>query len=396
MEDEKNIIIVEDEKNLCSTLTFLLQKRGYKVAFFTDGFSAFIKIKKMVESNNSPDLVISDLQMPGLMGMELIDYINSLTFHIPVLVITGYGDKKTVINLMRKGCMDYLDKPFNDKIFLKSVENIFKKEEKRTLEIIDIKIKLIKELEQYKKENTDLQNHINAAIDSYQNLIKLNDIPDSLPLIYRTLPFSNLGGDFFDIRKTSSGYDILFADVAGHDIAACFNTVVIKGSFYEHRETDGKGNEYLKILNAQLYKNYQKVRLVTAVFMSLNFKDKYADFIIAGHPLPFIVDSDNISQVQTRNPVLGYMEDVQFLSERIRITRGMRIMLYTDGILNARKYNEDDVQHFGKKGLFGSIQRHRHEILSDMIERIWVDTMLFCDKKPNDDMLLLGLEIPEL
>jgi FixJ family two-component response regulator len=395
MNDKKMIILAEDEENLGSTLTFVLKKHGYDVRYFTNGFSAYMKIKELVESGQTPDLLITDLQMPGLKGTELIDYIGSLAFHLPVLVITGYGDKNTVVDLLRKGCSDYIDKPFDDKTFINSVNNIFKKEEERNLEMVDIKIKLLKELEQYKKENTELQLQINAAIDSYQNLIEINEIPDELPLAYKILPYCNLGGDFFDIRKTRQGFDVILADVAGHDISACFNTVVIKGSFYEHRETDGLGDVYFNMLNKQLVKNFPEARMVTAVFIAFNLKEMYADFVIAGHPYPFIVEKNKIIQPRTGNPVLGFLDNVKYMRERIHVTPGMRILLYTDGIINAQKYGENGISHLGKQGLSRSITHYTHEVLLNMVEDIWADTLVFCDQKPCDDMLLLGIEVPK-
>jgi serine phosphatase RsbU (regulator of sigma subunit) len=332
--------------------------------------------------------------MPGLKGIELIDYIGSLAFHLPVLVITGYGDKNTVVDLLRKGCMDYIDKPFNDKTFLTHVDNIFKKEEKRNLELVDIKIKLLKELEQYKKENTELQIQINAAIDSYQNLIEINEIPEELLIAYKNMPYCNLGGDFFDIRKTNVGFDVILADVAGHDISACFNSVVIKGSFYEHRETDGKGELYFNMLNKQLVRNFPEARLVTAVFVAFNLKEMYTDFVIAGHPQPYIVVQNKIVHPSVGNPVLGFLNDVKYRKERIDIEPGMRIVLYTDGIINVQQYSEHGVCHLGKKGLSEYIGLHNKKALVHMIEDIWADTLLFCDRKPCDDMLLLGIEIP--
>ncbi|MBN2442929.1 MAG: SpoIIE family protein phosphatase [Spirochaetales bacterium] len=394
MDKNKKIILVDDEESLVSTLAFLLRKNGYNVDYFVDGFEAYMRIKELVESNQTPDLLITDLEMPGLKGMNLIDYIGSLAFHLPILVITGYGDKKTVVDLLRKGCMDYIDKPFDDKTFIKSVNDIFEKEKQRNLEHVDIKIKLLRELEQYKKENKELRIQINAAVDSYQNLITMNEIPENLPLAYRSMPYCNLGGDFFDIRKTEVGYDVLFADVAGHDISACFNTVIIKGSFYEHRETDCKGESYFEMLNNQLENNFPDTRMVTAVFVSLNFKEMYTDFIVAGHPLPFIVSENNVEQLSIRNTVLGFMKGIKFVKERVKVKQGMRIILYTDGIVNAQGRNGDGIYYMGKPGILKSILRHKDKTLSNLIENIWADTLDFCDQKPNDDMLLLGIEIP--
>jgi sigma-B regulation protein RsbU (phosphoserine phosphatase) len=171
--------------------------------------------------------------------------------------------------------------------------------------------------------------------------------------------------------------------------------VVIKGSFYEHRETDGSGEIYFNMLNKQLVKNFPEARMVTAVFVAFNLKEMYADFVIAGHPHPFIVEKNEIIQPRTRNPVLGFLDDVNYIRERISITPGMRIFMYTDGIINVQKYNENGISHLGKQGLSHSIKDHNHEALLNMVEDIWTDTMLFCDQKPCDDMLLLGIEVPK-
>ena len=71
------------------------------------------------------DLLILDIQMPGVTGMELLDDLNRLRIEIPVFVITGYGDKAMVVELLRRGCREYLDKPFEDQEFLCRVASCF-------------------------------------------------------------------------------------------------------------------------------------------------------------------------------------------------------------------------------------------------------------------------------
>lgn len=73
------------------------------------------------------DLLITDIQMPGMTGLELINEVNLMGINLPILVITNYGTRKLIIELMREGCMDYLDKPFTTKEFTNRVARVLKK-----------------------------------------------------------------------------------------------------------------------------------------------------------------------------------------------------------------------------------------------------------------------------
>ena len=72
---------------------------------------------------NSIDLLITDIQMPGLTGLQLIDELRRMNFSVPVLVITAYGDSKLREGLMRQGRVYCLDKPFYEE---KLIEEVFK------------------------------------------------------------------------------------------------------------------------------------------------------------------------------------------------------------------------------------------------------------------------------
>ena len=131
----KKILIVDDEYNTRFATDFVLANAGYKTTTAEDGSEAFNLLKKSLAVNNLFDLVITDMKMPKMTGMELIDEMKKANISIPVLAITGFGDKQTVIELLRSECNDYLDKPFSADDLLASVTRVLTKQNKTAQEI---------------------------------------------------------------------------------------------------------------------------------------------------------------------------------------------------------------------------------------------------------------------
>ena len=125
---KNHILVVDDEENMLLTMQFILEVAGYKITTAEDGQEALERILKARNNGNPVELLITDIQMPRLTGMELIDELNRLEIGIPVLVITGYGDEEMITELSSKGCDEYLDKPFDDENLVERVVNLLEGE----------------------------------------------------------------------------------------------------------------------------------------------------------------------------------------------------------------------------------------------------------------------------
>jgi DNA-binding NtrC family response regulator len=124
----KHILVAEDEQHMRHTLSLILKKAGYRVSKAGDGYEA---LKIIVDTRNGTrpvDLLLTDIQMPGLTGIELIAQLEQLNISLPILVITGYGDEDTVIELKYVGYAEYIEKPFTAETLLESVSRVFEKE----------------------------------------------------------------------------------------------------------------------------------------------------------------------------------------------------------------------------------------------------------------------------
>ncbi|UCH95976.1 MAG: SpoIIE family protein phosphatase [Candidatus Aminicenantes bacterium] len=407
----KHIVLAEDEHRARIALSIILRKAGYQVTAAADGKKALDILLKMHRDEQPADLLVSDIQMPELNGLQLIDELRKNKIDIPILVITGFGDKETVIQLMRKGCDDFIEKPFEPDEVLNNAAAVLKRneslqrEKKKELEQMERKTsRMTREMETFKKNYLHLSRQFDSAVDAYQDIIHIDVTASHVKMAYRFQPLSRLGGDFFDACRTEKGCAILVADVAGHDMGASYHAVLLK-AFFNESCTQGKpGQELFYLLNQQLIKNKKVERMVTAMFLEINLEQMVLETVSAGHPPMLKINGNGNGQVdpaylhtdEKGGHVLGIFENTQYQNCRFPIKAGDRFVLYTDGVIDALRVNGPS----GKKtkllqeGLMEIIQRHRQKELNQLIDTAWNDVFEFCRHKPHDDMLLLGVEIP--
>jgi len=112
------ILIVDDEKNIRDGLAEAFQMEGYKALTAEDGQTAM----RMLEENYV-DLVITDLKMPHISGMELLQYVKQNWPNVPVIIITAHGDIADAVKAMQQGALEFITKPLNLEHLLKLTKN---------------------------------------------------------------------------------------------------------------------------------------------------------------------------------------------------------------------------------------------------------------------------------
>ncbi|MHC4117920.1 MAG: response regulator transcription factor [Planctomycetota bacterium] len=116
---KQRVFFVDDEPNIRRTVRETLEPLGLKVNCFADAAECL----KNLESQNC-DLLITDLRMPEMDGIELLKRARFLTPWVPVLIITGYGDIPTAVEGIKAGAVDFIEKPLEKSDFVKRVESI--------------------------------------------------------------------------------------------------------------------------------------------------------------------------------------------------------------------------------------------------------------------------------
>ena len=137
------ILIIDDEKSIRKTLTEILSYEGYKVDEAGDGEEGLKKFKE-----KTYDLVLCDIKMPKLDGIEFLEKAKQINADVPIIIISGHGNIETAVEAVKKGAFDYISKPPDlnrmlitlrnamDKTNLVAETKVLKRRVSRTQEII--------------------------------------------------------------------------------------------------------------------------------------------------------------------------------------------------------------------------------------------------------------------
>lgn len=156
----KNILIVDDEKNIRMTLEKCFKTGEYVVETAVDGLDAIEKIQK-----NYYDLVLLDIKMPGITGMQVLERIRIMGKDVNVLIMTAYGTIEKAVEAMKLGAIDFINKPFTPDDIRRCVENIFERQR-----LNEDNINTLKDIVEYSKKcivekrYDDAQKYLKMAI----------------------------------------------------------------------------------------------------------------------------------------------------------------------------------------------------------------------------------------
>ena len=113
-----NILVIDDEKSIRNTLKDILEYEKHTVDLAANGMDGFEKFQ-----NNEFDVVLCDIKMPQMDGIEILEKIVQLTNEIPVIMISGHGNIDTAVEAIKKGAFDYIEKPLDLNRLLVTIRN---------------------------------------------------------------------------------------------------------------------------------------------------------------------------------------------------------------------------------------------------------------------------------
>ncbi len=111
-----HILIVDDEKNIRESLRMILEQEGYEISTAENGLSAQRLLKE-----NRFDAGVFDLKMPGMDGLELLQWLRESETAMPVIMISAFGEVKDAVAAMKSGAEDYITKPFDPDLLIEKV-----------------------------------------------------------------------------------------------------------------------------------------------------------------------------------------------------------------------------------------------------------------------------------
>lgn len=340
MNAAQKILIADADHESITLLGEVLQSQGYRVGYARDGRQCMDMISKL-----SPDLVIVDSHLPEIDGLEIARRLrneNGMHF-LPVIISTVKHDPQTRARAIECGADDYLTKPISP-IELSA----------RTKSLLRIK-KLHDNLEQRNSEISLINERLEEAYARLDSDLKLAQklqtslLPQSLPqvpgVVFATKFVSSgrVAGDFYDIfRLDETHVGFYIVDAIGHGVPAALLTVFIKKGI-RTKEINGSEyriippNEVLANLNDDLIsEDLSESPFVTICYGVYDTASRELEYARGGHPYPILIRKDGSSEtLEAEGALLGIVEE-EFQAETVTINCGDKLILFSDGVDEAR------------------------------------------------------------
>jgi len=121
-----HVLIADDEVHTRISLTFILQSSGFLVTDAPDGREALDKILALQGSCHPVDLMVLDIEMPGLNGWQLLDVLKKENIYLPTIIITGFSDSRTAMKVPDGWLVEFIVKPFTPELLNASILRVLK------------------------------------------------------------------------------------------------------------------------------------------------------------------------------------------------------------------------------------------------------------------------------
>jgi sigma-B regulation protein RsbU (phosphoserine phosphatase) len=355
-----SVIAVDDEFPVLYTIEAVLEEEFEEIATFTDPEEAIAFVRQ-----NGCRVVITDLSMPRINGLQLLDEVLAIDEDIQVVMLTAHGSEKIAVEAMEKGAFYYITKPFDPE---------------------ELKLVTIKGLNEYRNRKEILYDQ-ELARTLQKNLLPQQAIrhPD-FTISFHYSPGGIVGGDYFDFLYLPDGsLGIIMADAMGHGVSSAMIMAMLKMVFMNLAPEYEDPAELLGKLNEQFY-GILRGRSYFTAFYAIIRNDPYRMICAsAGHPFPIFYRRTDDREIthEVSGLSIGMFPKAEYNATEIHLTKGDYIFFYTDGILDL-KDNQDFFIFFKER--FCELARKGQTEILDELRKILEENE---SENPDDRTMLL-------
>jgi CheY-like chemotaxis protein len=329
------ILVADDQRVNQRILEVFLRKEGHTVVVAGDGSEAV-----ELHRRERPDLVLLDIMMPVMDGLEAARRINEATGDIrtPIIFLTAMNDQQTMLEGLELGD-DFISKPIILAILRAKLRAFIRLvQTQRTLRMQQQRIELL---------NDEMRDEREVASFVLGRVLANTEPPDGHSLQYRVVPSVLFSGDLILARRTPSGrLHVLLADAVGHGLPAAINILPL---FFPFDGMSRKGLPLATVareLNRRVRDLLPIDRFVAATLASIDFDAGFIDVWNGGNPPALLVRPGGqlAARVDSMQMALGVNDDDPGLFEprRIEFSADDQLILFSDGIWENPAFAGDD------------------------------------------------------
>lgn len=363
------IVVIEDDPAILRGLADNLRLESYDVLTAADGENGY----RLVH-DSQPDMVILDLMLPGLNGLEVCRKMRRHGLATPVLMLTANDQEDSRVRGFEAGADDYVSKPFSIRELLGRVQAIIRRCGNRP--------------------TTAHQKDLDEA-RRIQNGLLPAEIPDIAGLRIATLwrPAQAVGGDYFDVLKLNQGgLAVCIADVCGKGIPAAMMMSNLQATVRAYASGRMSPREVCEKVNRMMCANTLAHTFVSFFYAVIEADRKRLTCCNAGHNPPILSGRNgSVRTLDRGGAILGVFSDWRYEEEDVHLDAGDRMLMYTDGVTECRNAEGEE---FGERRLIDLAVRMRHSGPVELTDALLRNVTQFSNGNFEDDLTVLAVGVP--
>ena len=333
MQESYKILVVDDEPDL-EPLMLQRMRRDiragrYEFVFAQNGVEALEKLNQ----DDGIDMVLSDINMPQMDGLTLLEQIPKVDPNIRAVIISAYGDMKNIRTAMNRGAFDFVTKPLDFEDLRVTIDRTLRNmaEWREALESRD--------------QLLALQNELDVARGMQQSILPTRFPQDPGYTVYGKMQAArNVGGDFFDVIQLNGGrIGLAVADVSDKGVPAALfmmsSRTLLKGAAIGLAFP----GEVLREVNDLLLEDNEGSMFVTVLYAVYDPSNRKLTYANGGHNSPLVVHADGASALLplTDGIALGIVPGLPYQQNTVTLSPGDTVIFYTDGVTEAMNGEEE-------------------------------------------------------
>ena len=327
MPEPVKILVVDDEPDLEPLVLQRMRRRiragQYSFVFAHNGLEALDRLR--VEENI--DMVISDINMPQMDGLTLLEQIPKVDPNVRSIIISAYGDMKNIRTAMNRGAFDFVTKPLDfDDLQITIDRTLAHLLEWR--EALSSRDRLV-----------SLENELNVASKIQQSILPTQFPKGEDFSVFASMePAKEVGGDFYDVINLGRNrIGLAIADVSDKGVPAALfmmsSRTLLKGAAIGNYEP----GDVLKEVNDLLCEGNDAMMFVTLLYAIYDTSSGILTYANGGHTTPYVrrADGSMIALPFTGGVAMGVLEGLEYSQDSFQVLPGDTVFFYSDGVSEA-------------------------------------------------------------
>lgn len=334
------ILIIDDDPAIRDMLALYLRTQGYEATTVADGHTGLVYCAKA-----HPALVMCDLRMPGMNGLEVLAALIRDYPDLPVIVVSGTGEISDAIQALKLGASDYLTKPIEDLAVLDHAVD-------RSLE----RARLLAENRAYREHLEAANKRLSCSLnqleedEEHARRIQFALLPQRR-MLFGDIECSSylstsaiLSGDFVDYFSIDpEHFGFYMADVSGHGVSSAVITVLLKGYFSRYLENHRCYDDrtildpalLLAMLNRDVHAAHHG-KYLAMFYGVIDLSNAQMCYANGGQfPFPLLCDEEGVREIGGRSQPVGLFEDARYTDQQLQISSCFTLRVFSDGVLDA-------------------------------------------------------------